>query len=225
MIVHIPQVLTASEVAQFREKLETAQWSDGRATAGPLAAPVKANLQLPEGDPVARALGEQLIPILERNQFFISAALPRFIYPPVFNRYHGGMKYGAHVDNAIRQIPGIGMRIRTDVSATLFLSEPNAYTGGELVIQDAYGTHQVRLPAGDMVIYPASSLHQVNAVDAGTRLAAIFWVQSLVPDDAERTLLFELDRVFRELSPALPESPALIRLSQCYHNLLRRWAV
>lgn len=225
MILHIPQVLTPAEVVAFRGQLEAASWVDGRATAGHLASAVKANLQLAESDPVAKSLGEKLVGALERNYLFLNSALPRFVYPPVFNRYGVGMQYGAHVDNSIRQIPGVGLRIRTDVSATVFLSEPDSYVGGELVIHDAYGTHSVRLAAGDMVIYPSTSLHQVNPVSSGTRLAAVFWVQSFVADDGDRTLLFELDKTYRELHATLPDLPALVRLSQCYHNLLRRWTI
>lgn len=225
MILHIPKLLTPAEVAEFRDKLGAASWVDGRSTAGHLASSVKANLQLAEGDPLGRSLSERLVGVLERNQQFINSALPRFVYPPVFNRYDAGMKYGAHVDNSIRQIPGIGLRIRTDVSATVFPSDPATYSGGELVIQDTYGAHQVRLPAGDMVIYPSTSLHQVNTIDAGTRLAAVFWVQSLVAEDSDRSLLFELDQTYREVSAVAPGSSGLTRLSQCYHNLLRRWTV
>ena len=224
MLVHIPGVLDAAQLGRCRDLLERAQWQDGRATAGHQSAKVKSNLQLPENGAEARALGDIVLQALERNALFVSAVLPQRIFPPLFNRYEGGMAFGAHVDNAIRRVPGTPHRIRTDVSATLFLCAPETYDGGELVIEDSYGTHEVKLPAGDMVVYPATSLHRVTPVTRGVRLASFFWIQSLVKDDSARTLLFDLDMAIGELTQATPDHPALVRLTACYHNLLRRWS-
>ena len=224
MLVHIPGVLDAAQLGRCRDLLERAQWQDGRATAGHQSAKVKSNLQLPENGAEARALGDIVLQALERNALFVSAVLPQRIFPPLFNRYEGGMAFGAHVDNAIRRVPGTPQRIRTDVSATLFLCAPETYDGGELVIEDSYGTHEVKLPAGDMVVYPATSLHRVTPVTRGVRLASFFWIQSLVKDDSARTLLFDLDMAIGELTQATPDHPALVRLTACYHNLLRRWS-
>ena len=224
MLVHIPGVLDAAQLGRCRDLLERAQWQDGRATAGHQSAKVKSNLQLPENGAEARALGDIVLQALERNALFVSAVLPQRIFPPLFNRYEGGMAFGAHVDNAIRRVPGTPQRIRTDVSATLFLCAPETYDGGALVIEDSYGTHEVKLPAGDMVVYPATSLHRVTPVTRGVRLASFFWIQSLVKDDSARTLLFDLDMAIGELTQATPDHPALVRLTACYHNLLRRWS-
>jgi PKHD-type hydroxylase len=224
MLLTIPAVLTAEQVATCRDRLDRADWHDGRLTAGHQSARVKANLQLPEQDPTARELSDLVLRALERSPDFLAAALPRHVYPPLFNRYVPGMAFGAHVDNAIRQVPGTAHRVRTDVSATLFLSAPEDYDGGELVIEDTYGTHSVKLAAGDMVLYPATSLHRVLAVTRGARVAAFFWTQSLVRDDGERSLLFDLDLAIREVAQANPDSPSAVRLTACYHNLLRRWA-
>lgn len=224
MIVRIPELLDAQRLTTLEALLREAEWEDGRATAGFQSAPVKGNLQLPQGSPAARRAGDIVLRALERHPDFVSAALPRHVYPPLFNRYEPGMSFGAHVDNAVRQVPGTPHRLRTDVSATLFLSAVEDYDGGELMIEDTYGAHAVKLAAGDMVIYPASSLHNVQPVTRGARLAAVFWVQSLVRDDGARTLLFEMDTAVRELTASGADGGALLRLTACYHNLLRRWA-
>ena len=224
MLLRIPGVLDAAQLAGLLEQLDRVGWADGTLTAGFQSASVKANLQLPESDPLARELSTRVLAALERSPTFISAALPRHVYPPLFNCYREGMSFGAHVDNAVRQIPGTHFRMRTDLSATLFLSAPGAYDGGELVIEDTYGAHRVKLDAGDLVLYPAGSLHRVEPVTRGRRLAAFFWVQSMVRDDADRTLLFELDRAIRGLTANGAGSDGLLQLTCCYHNLLRRWA-
>ena len=224
MLLHIQNVLDASQLAEMAARLNAAAWLDGRRTAGPQSARVKNNVQLDEGSAEARALGQVVVGALERHPIFISAALPRHIFPPLFNRYGEGMEFGPHIDNAIRWVPGTPHRMRTDLSATLFLSEPETYGGGELVIQDSFGEHAVKLPAGDMVLYPANSLHHVKCVTHGARTAAFFWVQSMVRDDANRTLLFELDSAIRLLGHETPDSASLVRLTGCYHNLVRQWA-
>ena len=224
MILHIPKVLDEPQVAHCREAMERASWVDGRVTAGHQSAVVKDNRQLPEGSPEARQLGDMIVGALERCPLFITAALPLRVFPPLFNRYEGGEKFGAHLDNSIRQIPGTGYRIRTDLSATLFLSKPDEYDGGELVIDDVFGAHSVKLPAGDMVLYPASSLHHVTPVTRGVRFASFFWVQSMVRDDGERALLFDLDMAINKINQALPNHAAVVELTNCYHNLLRRFA-
>jgi PKHD-type hydroxylase len=224
MLLHVENVLDASQVAAISARLDAAPWVDGRQTAGPQSAAVKNNLQLDEGSAEARALGQMVVSALERHPIFISAALPRHIFPPLFNRYGEGMGFGTHIDNAIRWIPGTPHRIRTDLSATLFLSAPDSYDGGELVVQDTYGQHAVKLAPGDMVLYPASSLHHVEPVTRGVRTAAFFWVQSMVRSDADRDLLFQLDTAIRELGRDTPDSASLVGLTGCYHNLIRRWA-
>jgi PKHD-type hydroxylase len=223
MLLTVPGVLAADGVRSVRERLDAAQWAEGRATAGYQAARVKDNAQLAEDTPLARELGDVVLGALERSKLFISAALPLRVYPPMFNRYAGGQTFGTHVDTAVRQVPGVPARVRADLSATLFLSDPGEYEGGELVVQDSYGAHAVKLPAGSMILYPASSLHHVNAVTAGARLASFFWVQSMVRDDGARTMLFDLDSSIQHLAVALPEHPALLQLTGVYHNLLRRW--
>jgi PKHD-type hydroxylase len=224
MIVRISPVLDAAHLSALDSLLRSAPWEDGRATAGYQSAQVKQNLQLDQNAPVARQAGELLVRTLERNTLFVSATLPRHLYPPLFNRYEPGMGFGAHVDNAMRQIPGTHHRLRMDISATLFLSAPEDYDGGELIIEDTYGPHAVKLAAGDMVIYPASSVHRVQPVTGGVRLAAFFWVQSMVRDDGARSLLFELDTSIRTLTESGADQNSLVRLTACYHNLLRRWA-
>ncbi len=224
MIVHVPGVLTDEQILHCRKVLEAARWVDGRVTAGRQSAAVKDNLQLPEDSSEARELGDLVVRALERSALFITAALPLRVFPPLFNRYEGGMGFGSHLDNSIRQIPGTSHRIRTDVSATLFLSTPQEYEGGELVIEDTYGSHSVKLPAGDLVIYPASSLHQVLPVTRGTRFASFFWIQSMIRDDGQRTLLFDLDVAINQVNQAIPDHPAVVSLTNCYHNLLRRFA-
>jgi PKHD-type hydroxylase len=224
MLIRIPGVLTPDQVAHCRERLAEGEWLDGKVTAGPQAALAKENLQLREGSPVARELGDLVLRALERNPLFIGAALPKQVFPPLFNRYDAGMSFGDHVDNAIRAVPGTPYRIRTDLSATLFLAEPESYDGGGLIVEDTYGVHNVKLPAGDMVLYPASSLHRVEPVARGSRVAAFFWIQSLIRDDGERTLLFDLDVTIRDLAAVPANREAAVRLTATYHNLLRRWA-
>lgn len=224
MLLAIPAVLTAEQVTQARRQLDQAGWLDGRVTAGHQSARVKHNLQLPEDHPAAREVGDLILAALQRNPLFISAALPLRVFPPLFNRYEGGQSFGSHVDNAIRQVTGTPHRIRTDLSATLFLSQPDEYDGGDLVVEDTYGVHTVKLPAGHMVLYPSTSLHHVRAVTRGARLASFFWLQSMVRDDGERTLLFDLDTAIQRLSAEAPDHPTAVQLTGVYHNLVRRWA-
>jgi PKHD-type hydroxylase len=224
MMVHVPNVLTPEQVARCREVFDRAQWADGRVTAGYQSAQVKKNLQLPENGPEARELGDLVLAALERSPLFISAVLPQRVFPPLFNRYDESMSFGSHVDNAIRPITGTSLRIRTDVSATLFLSDPESYDGGELVVEDTYGSHAVKLPAGDLIIYPATSLHHVTPVTRGVRLASFFWVQSMIRDVSRRSLLFDLDMSIMQLNKEVPKSPSLVMLTGVYHNLLRQWA-
>lgn len=224
MLIRIPNILTPDELATCRAKLAAASWIDGRATAGFQSAKVKENLQLSEDDAIARELGQIVIRALERTPQFMSATLARHVYPPNFNRYEPGMNFGAHVDNAVRQVGRSPLQIRADVSATLFLSDPSEYDGGELLVEDTYGAHSAKFPAGDLIAYPSTSLHRVATVTRGARNAAFFWIQSMVKDDGERALLFDMDRSIVELSQKLPDDPALVRLTSCYHNLLRRWA-
>lgn len=210
----------------MRTRLDAAgiDWVDGRATAGHQGAQVKRNQQIAEESAIARELGGAILAALERNPLFISAALPSRVYPPLFNRYEGGMHFGSHVDGAVRVMPGSGMRMRTDLSATLFLSAPEEYDGGELLVEDSYGTHSVKLAAGDLALYPATSLHKVNPVTRGARIASFFWVQSMIRDDAQRTLLFDLDMAIVRLTRDAAGHEALVSLTGSYHNLLRMWA-
>jgi PKHD-type hydroxylase len=224
VLLQIPDVLTREQVARARQLLASAAWIDGRVTAGPQSARVKENSQLAESDPVARELGAMVLSALGRNPLFLSAALPLKVFPPLFNRYAGGQSFGNHVDNAVRQVNETGMRLRTDLSATLFLSEPEDYDGGELLIEDTYGVHSVKLQAGHLVLYPSSSLHNVQAVTRGARVASFFWVQSMIREDAERTLLFDLDTAIQRLTLDMPDHPSAVQLTSVYHNLLRRWA-
>jgi PKHD-type hydroxylase len=223
MIVQIPAVLTPDQLQAARHALDRAPWVDGLATAGHQGAQVKRNRQLAEGSPLARELGGIVLAALERHPLFISAALPAEVYPPMFNRYEGGETFGAHVDNAVRLVPGSGRKLRTDISATLFLSEPDSYDGGELLIEDTYGAHSVKLAAGDLVLYPSTSLHRVEPVTRGARLASFFWVQSMVADEGERSLLFDLDTAIQRLAQTGADEAARLQLTGCYHNLLRRW--
>jgi PKHD-type hydroxylase len=224
MLLQIPDVLTSDEVARCRKMLEEAEWVDGRVTAGHQSARAKRNMQLPEDHPAAVEMGGMIVAALERSPLFMSAALPLKVFPPLFNRYEGGHLFGNHVDNAIRQVTGTPHRVRTDLSATLFLSSPEEYDGGDLVVEDTYGVHSIKLPAGQLLLYPASSLHHVRPVTRGTRLASFFWVQSMVRDDGERTLLFDLDRAIQRISRDAPDHPSAVQLTGVYHNLLRRWA-
>jgi PKHD-type hydroxylase len=223
MLLQIPDVLSAEQVAHARRRLDEAEWVDGRVTAGHQSSQVKRNHQLPEDHPVARELGDMIGKSLSANPLFLSAALPLRIFPPLFNRYQGGQSFGNHVDNAIRQAAG-GARLRTDLSATLFLAEPSEYDGGELLVEDTYGVHSVKLPAGHLVLYPSTSLHNVQPVTRGARVASFFWIQSMVRDDGQRTLLFDLDNAIRRVAGEIPESSAPVQLTAVYHNLLRRWA-
>jgi PKHD-type hydroxylase len=224
MIVHVPGVLNAELLSRVRRSLDTAPWVDGRVTAGHQGAAVKNNRQVDEHAPVARELGDLILGVLERNPLFISAALPARVYPPMFNRYEGGETFGNHIDNAVRLLPGTGIKLRTDISATLFISPPEDYDGGELQIEDTYGVQSVKLPAGDMALYPGTSLHRVTPVTRGVRLASFFWVQSMVREDSQRTLLFDLDMSLVRLRQDAPGHPTLDSLTACYHNLLRMWA-
>ena len=224
MLVQIPQVLTPEQVGEARRLLLDAEWTDGSVTAGTQSAKAKNNLQLRDDSPVAQQLGDMILKALAQNGLFISAALPARIFPPLFNCYMGGRSFGSHVDNAIRQVPGTSVRIRTDLSMTLFLANPDDYEGGELVIEDTFGTHSVKLPAGDMMLYPGTSLHRVTPVTGGQRLAAFFWLQSMVASDERRRLLFELDSTIVQLRKAIDDSPDVLRLTNIYHNLLRRWS-
>ncbi len=223
MLTQIPDVLTKEQVAECRKALARAEWGDGRMTAGYQSAKAKQNLQLPESSPVARQLGEMVLKTLSRVPLFMSTALPAKVFPPLFNRYEGGHAFGNHADNAIRYMPN-GEALRTDASMTLFLSEPDEYDGGELVIDDTYGPRSVKLPAGHMVVYPGTSLHRVMPVSRGARFAAFFWCQSMVRDDAKRTLLFDLDSSIQRLTKDMPDHPSLVQLMAVYHNLLRQWA-
>lgn len=224
MLLQIPDVLTAEQVANCRELLESAEWVDGRITAGHQSARTKDNLQLPEDHAHAKQLGDAIIVALERNSLFMAAALPLKVFPPLFNRYQNGQSFGNHVDNAIRQVTGTPHRVRTDLSATLFFSNPDEYDGGELVVEDTYGLHSVKLPAGHLILYPASSVHHVRAVTRGVRLASFFWIQSMIRDDGERTLLFDLDVAIQRLAAEVPDHTSVVELTSLYHNLLRRWA-
>jgi PKHD-type hydroxylase len=224
MLVQIPELLTKAEVAVLRGRIDQADWVDGNETSGHQSGKAKDNEQLPEFSDLAQAEAQGLLKVLEKNPLFISAALPARIYAPLFNRYAGGQSFGNHVDNAIRRRRGSDFRIRTDLSATLFLSEPDTYDGGELTIEDTFGVHEVKLAAGDMILYPSSSLHRVTPVTRGVRTAAVWWVQSLVRDDGARTLLFDMDLAIRALSVKNGDDPAIVSLTGVYHNLLRRWA-
>jgi PKHD-type hydroxylase len=224
MLVHIPDVLSADQLTEGRRLLDEATWVDGRVTAGHQSARAKDNLQVPEDHPAARQLGDVILAALQRSPLFIAAALPLRVFPPLFNRYQGGHSFGNHVDNAIRQVTGTPHRIRTDLSATLFFSDPDEYDGGELMVEDTYGVHSVKLPAGHLVLYPSTSLHHVRPVTRGARVCSFFWIQSMIRDDGQRTLLFDLDTAIQRVSQDLPEPPATVQLTGVYHNLLRRWA-
>lgn len=225
MLIVVPEVLSKEQVAASRKIIDDAKWVDGRSTAGTQAAAVKQNMQLPDTSPEARQLGEMVLAALFKNARFVSFALPLRVLPPMFNRYSSGQFYGSHVDSAIRAIPGSGARMRTDVSITLFLAEPDEYDGGELCVVDDYGTHNIKLAAGDAVLYPATSLHHVNPVTRGTRVASFFWVQSMVRDERARTMLFDLDQTIQKLSSTLAvENAEVVRLTGIYHNLIRYWA-
>ena len=224
MLLRIPAILDSTQLAELRARLRTATWADGKLTAGHQSARRKSNEQLPEEGHDARELGDMVAAALGRHPLFFSAALPQRVFPPLFNRYHGGQAFGEHVDGAIRVHRPTGQRIRADLSATLFLSAPDDYDGGELVIEHAYGSEAVKLPAGDMVLYPATSLHRVKPVTRGERLASFLWIQSMVRDDGQRSLMFDLDMAIMRLSREHAEHPSLVPLTGVYHNLLRMWA-
>ena len=224
MLIQIPDVLTVEQVAHSRRRLDAAECVDGRVTAGHQSAQAKDNVQVPEGHPAAREAGEMILKALQHNPLFITAALPLHVFPPLFNRYSGGQSFGSHVDNSIRTVPGTAHRIRTDLSATLFLSRPDEYDGGELMVEDTYGMHGVKLAAGSMVLYPATSLHHVRPVTRGARVSSFFWLQSMIRDDGERTLLFDLDAAIRNINQSVPGHQSAVALTGVYHNLLRKWA-
>ena len=222
MLLHIPEVFSKAEVQALRARLDAGPWADGNATSGHQSALTKKNQQLPTTSAEAIEIGGVVSQALNANPMFVAAALPHTIFPPLFNRYEGGEEFGLHVDNAVRQ--GAGVRIRSDLSMTLFLSEPDSYDGGELVVSDTYGEHEVKLPAGDLIVYPSDSLHRVEPVTRGARFAAFFWVQSLVRDAQRRRLLLELDGGIQQLAASGADRDALLRLTGVYHNLLRQWS-
>lgn len=224
MMLRIPALLTPEEVRECRQAMEAADWQDGRTTAGHLAARVKSNLQLPVDSPLAQKMGTLILDKLSRNPLYLSAALPLRVLPPRFNRYEGGGTYGNHIDNALFVIPGTTIKVRTDVSTTVFFSDPDEYEGGELVVEDTFGHQSVKLAAGDAILYPGTSLHRVNPVTQGTRYASFFWTQSLVQSDEQRRLLFDLDQSIQQLTADCPDHPRLSALSGTYHNLLRMWS-
>jgi PKHD-type hydroxylase len=224
MLLQIPEVLTSAQVRDARAVLDAAEWIDGRVTAGHQSARAKDNEQIPEHHPAARQIGETIVAALARSPLFRSAALPLHVFPPLFNRYRGGQSFGSHVDNAVRQVAGTANQLRTDLSATLYLSEPDEYDGGELVIEDTFGVQSVKLAAGNLILYPASSLHHVRPVTRGARVSSFFWIQSMVRDDGQRTLLFDLDLSIQRLAADHPEHASVLQLTGVYHNLLRRWA-
>jgi PKHD-type hydroxylase len=224
MLLHIPDVLAPQQVSECRALLDNADWIDGLATAGYQGAAVKNNRQLAENSPLAQRLGDLILAVLERHPLFISATLPARVYPPMFNRYAEGAYFGSHVDNAIRLLPGSGMKLRTDISATLFLSQLDEYDGGELLIEGTSGTQSIRLPAGHMVVYPSTSLHRVEPIRSGVRIASFFWIQSMVRDAAQRALLFDTDAAIQRLRQTGGDDRAVTQLTSNYHNLLRMWA-
>lgn len=224
MMLRIPSLLTPDEVRDCRQALEQATWQDGRTTAGSLAVKVKSNLQLPIDSPIAARLGHLILDRLGRNPLFLSAALPLRVLPPRFNRYEGGGTYGNHIDNALFVIPGTAIKVRTDVSTTVFFSDPEEYEGGELIVEDTYGSHVARLPAGDAIVYPSTSLHRVEPVTRGARVCSFLWTQSMVRDDWRRTMLFDLDVTIQKLRQQVGDNPEVIALTSHYHNLLRQWA-
>lgn len=225
MLLVIPDVLTKAEVAEFRKWMEQAEWVDGNVTSGHQSALAKNNMQLPQESPIGRKIGEFIQGVLAAHPLFISAALPAKVFPPLFNRYGEGQAFGSHVDNSIRHLKGTTFRIRSDLSITLFLSEPEEYDGGELTIEDTFGLQKVKLPAGHMVLYPSSSLHHVTPVTRGARVSSFFWLESMVRDDSQRTLLFQMDRAIQKLvMDRGNDNPEVISLTGIYHNLLRMWA-
>lgn len=224
MMLHIPQVLSRAEVTALRQKLDASNWVDGKETVGVQGAQVKRNRQLPEHSPLSIKLGQLVLNAVKKHPLFFAAALPLRIVPPLFNAYAGGEHYGLHVDGAVREVLNADYRLRTDLSSTLFLTEPEEYDGGELEVVDTYGTHTVKLPAGDLILYPASSLHQVMPVTRGTRVCSFFWTQSMIRNDQQRSMLFELDQHIQSLRQQVGDSPEVLGLTGHYHNLLRMWS-
>jgi len=226
MLVHVPNLLSGEQVAHIRGVLSGSDWVDGKVTAGSQSANAKRNLQVPENAPAARALGDIILTALGQNERFTSSALAMRVFPPLFNRYDQGMNFGAHIDNAIRFVKGANtpIRVRTDMSATLFLTDPAEYDGGELVIEDTFGDHKVKLPAGDLVVYSATSKHHVTPVTRGSRWSSFFWVQSMIRDEGARTMLFQLDNTIQSLRKQVGDSDEVVSLTGIYHNLVRRWA-
>jgi len=224
MMIHVPKVLNAEQVAECRRLLDSAEWTDGKATVGEQGALVKKNRQLPELSPVGRQLGEVILTALSRNPLFFSAALPLKTVPPLFNRYEGGEQYGTHIDGAVRAVPGSSHFIRTDLSSTLFLTDPAEYDGGELVVFDTFGQHEVKLPAGDLVLYTSGSLHRVNPVTRGARVSSFFWTQSMVADERHRETLYRLDQTIQKIRGKHGETDEAVALAGHYHNLLRMWS-
>ena len=224
MLISLPDVLGAEQIAFLRERLSGANWGSGLMSAGHQGARVKNNQQLAQTDPLAVELGDVILSSLSANPTFLSFALPLRVLPPMFNRYGGGEAFGTHVDGAVRNVPGTPARLRTDLSCTLFLSDPGEYDGGELCVEETYGGKRVKLPAGHLVLYPSSSLHHVTPVTRGTRVAAFFWVQSMIRDNDRRALMFDLDNAVQQLSSDHPDHPAAVKLTGVYHNLLRQWA-
>lgn len=228
MLLHVPEILSKDAAADFRRQLDAAAWTDGKETVGAQGARVKRNQQLPDASPLREELGQRVLGALAASSLYFAATLPLRTLPPRFNRYEGGGTYGFHVDGSVMALPTMRGQstdhLRSDIACTLFLNEPDDYDGGELVISDTYGEHEVKLPAGDLIVYPASSLHQVQAVTRGARLAAFFWVQSMVRDDAKRRLLFDMDRSIQTLMHTDADNAAVLSLTSVYHNLLRRWA-
>lgn len=224
MLFRIPQLLSPEDVAHCRKRLENSEWVDGKVTAGAQSREAKRNLQIPQQSDTARELGELILRRLGTNELFTTAALPYRVYPPLFNRYDEGMAFGTHIDNSIRPVPGIGLRVRTDLSATLFLTAPEDYDGGELVVEDTYGEKCVKFAAGDMVLYPATSRHRVEPVTRGSRWCSFFWIQSMVRDGEARATLFDLDAAIQSLRARHGECEEAVRLTGVYHNLVRRWA-
>lgn len=226
MMLHVPEVLNQTQVAECRELLLAASWEDGKSTAGFQSALAKHNMQLPEDSNVAHQLRQMVLEAIQRHPLFVAGALPAKIFPPLFNCYQGGQSFGLHVDNSMRMDHQRGEYLRTDLSATLFFSDPDSYDGGELVVEDTYGAHSVKLPAGDLILYPASSLHKVTPVTRGARLGSFFWIQSMVRDEGQRSLLFDLDTAIQQTHQQLgAEHGTSVQLTGVYHNLLRRWSL
>ncbi|MDQ8196542.1 Fe2+-dependent dioxygenase [Pelagicoccus enzymogenes] len=224
MLISIPNLLSPAQISTSRRLLETANWVDGKASAGHQGAKVKDNAQLLPEDPAAQQVGDLILHALGSNPLFMAAALPLHILPPMFNSYSGGQTFGTHVDGSIRVIPGTQKQIRTDLSCTLFFADPDEYAGGELCIEDTYGTQRVKLPAGHAILYPSTSLHHVTPVTEGTRLCSFFWIQSMVRDNSQRSMLFDMDMAIQRLGADHPEHPSNVQLTGVYHNLLRQWA-